>query len=49
MVEDKPELADRYGITALPTLVLERDGQVVDIFVGYAAKELKSWLMQIQT
>ena len=33
-VEDHPELAQRYGINAIPTLLLFKDGQIVEQFQG---------------
>ncbi|HEX2100669.1 MAG TPA: thioredoxin [Candidatus Synoicihabitans sp.] len=32
--DEEPDLATRYGIRALPTLLFFRDGQVVDQIVG---------------
>ena len=33
-VEDHPELAQRYGINAIPTLLLFKSGEIVDRFQG---------------
>jgi len=33
-VEDHPELAQRYGINAIPTLLLFKAGEIVDLFQG---------------
>ena len=33
-VEDHPELAQRYGINAIPTLLLFKDGEIVERFQG---------------
>jgi thioredoxin 1 len=33
-VEEQPELAQRYGINAIPTLLLFKDGQIVERFQG---------------
>ncbi len=46
-VDDASELAGRYGLTGVPTLMLFRDGQRVDQKVGMALPAtLKSWLAQ---
>lgn len=37
-VGDEPELAARYGVQALPTLVVFRDGEVAQTLVGYKDK-----------
>jgi thioredoxin 1 len=33
-VEEHPELAQRYGINAIPTLLLFKDGEIVERFQG---------------
>lgn len=33
-IDDHPKVAGRYGIRAIPTLLLFKDGQVVDQIVG---------------
>jgi thioredoxin 1 len=44
-VDEAPEVAGRYGITSIPTLLLFRGGQVVDQHVGFRPREeLKSIL-----
>jgi thioredoxin 1 len=46
-VDDASELAGRYSITGVPTLMLFRDGQRVDQMVGMAPPAaLKRWLAQ---
>jgi thioredoxin len=37
-VDEQPSLAQRYGIQAIPTLLLFKDGQVVDTMVGAPPK-----------
>jgi thioredoxin 1 len=49
-VDDAPELAMRYGITGVPTLMLLRDGQVTDTLVGMPpARALRQWIEQATT
>ncbi len=44
-VDDAPELAGRYDITGVPTLMLFRDGEAVDQVVGFPGpSQLKAWL-----
>jgi thioredoxin len=44
-VDDVPELAARYQITGVPTLILFRGGQAVDQVVGLLApRALSAWL-----
>ena len=38
-VDEQPELANEYGITSIPTLLLFKDGKVADQSVGYRPKE----------
>jgi thioredoxin 1 len=33
-VDEQPELAQRYGISAIPTLLLFKDGEVIERFQG---------------
>jgi thioredoxin 1 len=33
-VDEAPEIAARYGVRSIPTLILFKDGQVVQQFVG---------------
>lgn len=33
-----PELAQQFGVMSIPTLILFKDGQVVDTLVGYHPK-----------
>jgi thioredoxin len=37
-VDQEPSLAQRYGVQAIPTLLLFKDGQVVDTMVGAPPK-----------
>lgn len=44
-VDDAPDVSARFGIRALPTFVLFKDGKVVDKIVGALAKgQFKSWI-----
>ncbi|MCI5500093.1 MAG: thioredoxin [Vescimonas coprocola] len=44
-VDEVPELAQRYRISAIPTLLLFRDGEPVDMSVGVKSKaELEDFL-----
>ncbi|MDR1821128.1 MAG: thioredoxin family protein [Oscillospiraceae bacterium] len=39
-IDDQPELAARYGVEAIPTVVLFRDGGEARRFVGLQPKRL---------
>jgi thioredoxin len=44
-VDDRPDVAARYGITSIPSLLVFRDGQVVARRVGALPREeLRRWL-----
>ncbi len=44
-VDDAPELAGRYGVRGVPTLMLFGAGQVIDQAVGAGAlKTLQTWI-----
>jgi thioredoxin 1 len=44
-VDEAPNLANQYGITGVPTLMLFRDGKVADQVVGFPGQsQLKAWL-----
>lgn len=38
-VDEEMELAMRFGITSIPTLVVMKDGQMVNKAIGYAPKK----------
>ncbi|WP_283678636.1 thioredoxin [Lentilactobacillus sp. Marseille-Q4993] len=38
-VDQNPETAQKFGIMSIPTLLVKKDGQVVDTIVGYHSKE----------
>ncbi len=38
-VDEEPALADRFGVQSIPALMIVRDGQVVDTFLGYTPRE----------
>ena len=47
-IDEFPELASRYGISAIPTLLLFKDGQVSDQIVGLKSKrDFKAKLDQV--
>lgn len=37
-VDDNPGVAQRFGVTSIPTLMMFKDGKLVDRMVGAAAK-----------
>lgn len=37
-VDEEPELADRFGVTAIPMLVLVKNGEVAKTAVGYQSR-----------
>ena len=44
-VDDNPNAATKYGVRGIPTLLLFKDGEIVDKKVGAAPKrELESWI-----
>jgi thioredoxin 1 len=46
-VDEAPNLANQYGITGVPTLMLFRGGKVADQIVGFPGQsQLKAWLTQ---
>lgn len=38
-VDQELELAQRFGVQSIPTLILFKDGEVIDIMVGVQQKE----------
>lgn len=38
-VDEEPELANQFGITSIPTILLFKDGQISATSVGYRPKE----------
>ena len=39
-VDDEPELAQRFGIMSIPTVMFFKDGKAVQTFVGVQPKEV---------
>ena len=38
-VDDQPELAAKFGISSIPTLVVIKNGQAAQVSVGYRERE----------
>ena len=38
-VDEEQELANQYQVRSLPTVVVEREGEIVDRFVGFTGRE----------
>ena len=38
-VDDEPDLAQAYGISSIPTLILFKDGKAADMMVGLRSKD----------
>ncbi|MFB6091957.1 MAG: thioredoxin family protein [Haloquadratum sp.] len=38
-VDDEQDVANQYQVRSLPTVVVERDGEIVDRFVGFTQRE----------
>lgn len=38
-VDANPKIPQEFGIMAIPTLILKKDGEIVEKFVGYTPKE----------
>ena len=38
-VDNSSDVAARFGIMSIPTMLIKKDGQVVDTIVGYHTKE----------
>lgn len=46
-VDDAPEIAGKFGVMSIPTIIKFKDGQQIDKRVGVAtAEELKTWMEQ---
>jgi len=45
-VDENPGLARRYGVQAIPTMLLFRDGQVIDQIVGAVPKPMLAQKLQ---
>ena len=45
-VDDNQETAGKYGIMSIPTLVLFKDGEIVDKVVGFKPKEALAELIE---
>lgn len=45
-VDQQPELASQFGVMSIPTIIVKKDGQLVDQMVGYHAKEQLDQVIQ---
>ena len=45
-IDEQPELAEVFGIQSIPTLLVFKDGQIVDMAVGYRPKEQLEKLLE---
>ncbi|MGM9908098.1 thioredoxin [Limosilactobacillus sp.] len=48
-VDQNPETARKFRIMSIPTLMIKKDGQVVDQIVGYHPKEQLQQILQQYT
>lgn len=46
-IEKNPELADEYGVTALPTLLIYKSSNFLDKLVGVPSQDLNEYLEKI--
>jgi thioredoxin 1 len=44
-VDENPETAGKFGVMSIPTLIVLKDGEVVDKVVGFQPKEALSELL----
>lgn len=48
-VDENPELAERYGISSIPKLMLVRDGKILDEGIGYMSrKQIQNWIAEFR-
>lgn len=45
-VDDNPNVAEQFQIMSIPTLMITKDGQVVDQLIGYHSKEQVAQLLK---
>lgn len=44
-IDQNPELAARFGIKSIPTLLLAKDGDIIDVKVGtQSVNSLRNWI-----
>ncbi|KRK40247.1 thioredoxin [Loigolactobacillus bifermentans] len=48
-VDENPETAQGFGIMSIPTLMIKKDGEVVETLVGYHSKEQLDKILQQYT
>jgi thioredoxin 1 len=46
-IDDNPKVTAQYGVMSIPTLILFKDGQVVERFVGFDKFRLQEAISQI--
>lgn len=48
-VDNEPEVAQKYGVMSIPTILMMKDGEVVNKQVGFMAKpQLESFIQSVK-
>lgn len=45
-IDENPEIAEKYGVMSIPTLILFKDGQAKETMTGMQAKEILKKLFE---